>query len=255
MNIKFVIFDLDGVLVEAKEIHYEALNEALGEKYMITWDEHLSRYDGLKTSQKLEMLTKDKGLPVELYDEVWMNKQKLTIEKLRNLSQSEQLIECMSSLTNDDYKIAVCSNSIRKTVLTVLSKLGMDSYEEKLPTLHAVWIRLLFAFGAAFFIAIVTGRMKANSMPVFKNQNNGLPFMFLGTLFGPVLGVSFSLLAIQHLSVATAQTIFALLPIVVLPINYFYYKEKITIQAIFACAIAVLGVFVLIWRDSINLWI
>ena len=128
MNIKFVIFDLDGVLVEAKEIHYEALNEALGEKYMITWDEHLSRYDGLKTSQKLEMLTKDKGLPVKLYEEVWMNKQKLTIEKLRNLSQSEQLIECMSSLTNDGYKIAVCSNSIRKTVLTVLSKLGIIEY-------------------------------------------------------------------------------------------------------------------------------
>ena len=126
--IKFVIFDLDGVLVEAKEIHYEALNEALGEKYMITWDEHLSRYDGLKTSQKLEMLTKDKGLPVELYDEVWMNKQKLTIDKLRNLPQSDQLIECMSSLTNDGYKIAVCSNSIRKTVLTVLSKLGIIEY-------------------------------------------------------------------------------------------------------------------------------
>jgi HAD superfamily hydrolase (TIGR01509 family) len=128
MNIKFVIFDLDGVLVEAKEIHYEALNEALGEKYMITWDEHLSRYDGLKTSQKLEMLTKDKGLPVELYDDVWMNKQKLTIDKLKNLPQSEQLIECMSSLTNDGYKIAVCSNSIRKTVLTVLSKLGIIEY-------------------------------------------------------------------------------------------------------------------------------
>jgi HAD superfamily hydrolase (TIGR01509 family) len=126
--IKFIIFDLDGVLVEAKEIHYEALNEALGEKYMITWDEHLSRYDGLKTSQKLEMLTKDKGLPVELYDEVWMNKQKLTIDKLRNLPQSDQLIECMSSLTNDGYKIAVCSNSIRKTVLTVLSKLGIIEY-------------------------------------------------------------------------------------------------------------------------------
>ncbi|MEO6304831.1 MAG: DMT family transporter, partial [Bacteroidia bacterium] len=137
----------------------------------------------------------------------------------------------------------------------VLSKLGMDSYPEKLPTLHAVWIRLLFAFGAAFFISLVTGRMKQNSQPVFKNQNNGLPYMFLGTLFGPVLGVSFSLLAIQHLPVATAQTIFALLPIVVLPINYFYYKEKITIQAIFACAIAVLGVFVLIWRETILQWI
>ena len=126
--IKFIIFDLDGVLVEAKEIHYEALNEALGEKYMITWDEHLSRYDGLKTSQKLEMLTKDKGLPINLYEEVWINKQKLTIEKLKSLPQSEQLIECMSSLTNDGYKIAVCSNSIRKTVLTVLSKLGIIEY-------------------------------------------------------------------------------------------------------------------------------
>jgi len=137
----------------------------------------------------------------------------------------------------------------------VLSKLGMDSYEEKLPTLHAVWIRLLFAFVAAFFISTVTGRMRANSIPVFKNQNNGLPYMFLGTLFGPVLGVSFSLIAIQHLSVATAQTIFALLPIVVLPINYFYYKEKITIQSVFACGIAILGVFVLIWRDLIKQWI
>jgi len=126
--IKLIIFDLDGVLVEAKEIHYEALNEALGEKYMITWDEHLSRYDGLKTSQKLEMLTKDKGLPVELYEEIWMNKQKITIDKLKNLSQSDQLIECMNSLTNDGYKIAVCSNSIRKTVLTVLSKLGIIEY-------------------------------------------------------------------------------------------------------------------------------
>ena len=125
---KFIIFDLDGVLVEAKEIHYESLNEALSEKYMISWDEHLSRYDGLKTSQKLEMLTKDKGLPVELYEEVWVNKQKLTIDKLRSLSQSEQLIECMTSLTNDGYKIAVCSNSIRKTVLTVLSKLGIIEY-------------------------------------------------------------------------------------------------------------------------------
>ena len=137
----------------------------------------------------------------------------------------------------------------------VLSKLGMDAYEEKLPTLHAVWIRLLFAFGAAFFISLITGRIKQNSTPVFKNQNNGVPYMFLGTLFGPVLGVSCSLLAIQHLPVATAQTIFALLPIVVLPINYFYYKERITLQSVFACAIAVLGVFILIWRDTILAWI
>jgi len=39
---KFIIFDLDGVLVEAKEIHYKSLNEALSEKYMISCDDHLN---------------------------------------------------------------------------------------------------------------------------------------------------------------------------------------------------------------------
>ena len=54
--IKLIIFDLDGVLVEAKNLHYEALNKALGKEYAISWKEHLSKYDGLKTNQKLEML-------------------------------------------------------------------------------------------------------------------------------------------------------------------------------------------------------
>ena len=125
---KLIIFDLDGVLVEAKTIHYDALNEALGEDYAIDWNEHLSRYDGLKTNQKLEMLTKEKGLPVEMYKEVWNKKQQLTLQKLNNLQQSSQLIECMESLTKLGYKLAVCSNSIRRTVLTVLAKLGIIQY-------------------------------------------------------------------------------------------------------------------------------
>lgn len=125
---KLIIFDLDGVLVEAKVIHYDALNEALGEQYAIDWNEHLSKYDGLKTNQKLEMLTKEKGLPVEMYKEVWNKKQQLTLHKLNNLQQSSQLIECMEALTNSGYKLAVCSNSIRRTVLTVLAKLGIIQY-------------------------------------------------------------------------------------------------------------------------------
>jgi len=125
---KLIIFDLDGVLVEAKIIHYDALNEALGEEYAIDWNEHLSKYDGLKTNQKLEMLTKEKGLPVEMYKKVWDKKQELTLNKLNNLQQSSQLIECMDSLTKLGYRLAVCSNSIRRTVLTVLAKLGIIQY-------------------------------------------------------------------------------------------------------------------------------
>jgi HAD superfamily hydrolase (TIGR01509 family) len=127
-KIKLIIYDLDGVLVEAKNIHYDALNEALGKEYSISWNEHLSTYDGLKTNQKLDMLSERKGLPTESHTDIWNHKQKLTLQKLKQLEPSDILIELMDSLVERGYKIAVCSNSIRKTVLTVLSKLGIMEY-------------------------------------------------------------------------------------------------------------------------------
>jgi len=127
-KIKLVIFDLDGVLVEAKNIHYNALNQALGKDYAISWNEHLSVYDGLKTNQKLEMLTERKGLPTELHSEIWESKQKHTLQMLKELQPDETLQSVMNSLVECGYKIAVCSNSIRKTVLTVLSKLGIMEF-------------------------------------------------------------------------------------------------------------------------------
>ena len=125
---KLIIFDLDGVIVEAKNIHYEALNKALGKKYSIEWNEHLSIYDGLKTSQKLKMLTDRKGLPKENYEKIWRDKQKYTALELSNLTESEELKDCMEKLASDGYKLAVCSNSIKKTILIVLSKLGIIGY-------------------------------------------------------------------------------------------------------------------------------
>ena len=127
-KVKLVIFDLDGVLVEAKNIHYDALNRALGKEYSIGWNEHLSIYDGLKTNQKLEMLTERKGLPTELHSQIWENKQKYTLEMLKKLQPNQILQSVMNALVEDGYKVAVCSNSIRKTVLTVLSKLGIMEF-------------------------------------------------------------------------------------------------------------------------------
>jgi HAD superfamily hydrolase (TIGR01509 family) len=129
--IKTIIFDLDGVLVEAKKLHYDCLNDALREedpKFIIEWNEHLSLYDGLKTNQKLDLLHNNKGLPKESFSRVWDKKQKLTLESLQNLSPSHQLIDCMKKLSNDGFKIVCCSNSIRKTILTVLSKLDIIQY-------------------------------------------------------------------------------------------------------------------------------
>ncbi len=127
MTTKLIIFDLDGVLVEAKNIHYEALNKALGE-YAISWNEHLSTYDGLKTSQKLNMLTTEKGLSIEDHKRIWNDKQKFTLEALSNLKIDPNLLSTIARLSNEGYKIACCSNSIRKTVLTVLAKLGLIEF-------------------------------------------------------------------------------------------------------------------------------
>ncbi len=121
--IKLIIFDLDGVLVEAKNIHFRAFNEAL-DSYAISWDEHLSTYDGLKTIQKLKMLSESKGLPEDLHTEIWNKKQRITIQKLKELKPCEKLQNITSKLS-EEYKIALCSNSTRKTCLTVLSKLGI----------------------------------------------------------------------------------------------------------------------------------
>ena len=125
--VKLIIFDLDGVLVEAKNIHFDALNKALG-KYAISWNEHLSTYDGLKTYQKLDMLSKEKDLPVDDHQHIWELKQKYTLQMLSSLKPNNELQTLMSKLVNDGYQIAVASNSIRKTVLTVLSKLGIMEY-------------------------------------------------------------------------------------------------------------------------------
>lgn len=128
--IKLVIFDLDGVLVEAKEIHYETLNEAIltitnNPRWTIGWEEHLSIYDGRKTNEKLEMLTERKGLPEGLHEAIWKCKQHKTLEALSNLEVDVRLQNLFKSLASKGYKIACCSNSIRRTVLTVLAKLGL----------------------------------------------------------------------------------------------------------------------------------
>ncbi len=136
----------------------------------------------------------------------------------------------------------------------VLSKYALQStplQNNDLPTLHAVWVRLLFASLAAAVFAIVTGTFKSNTRIVFQNQNGGLKYMLFGTIMGPVIGVSCSLLAIQYLQVAEAQTVFALLPIFVLPLNFYFYKEKITWASVWACLTAILGVIILIWRNTI----
>ena len=125
---KLVIFDLDGVLIDSRDMHYEALNMALSEidcKYVINRDEHLSFYDGLPTSQKLAMLTQRKNLPADKHQKIWEEKQKATISIFSKLNNDHELMYYFQQLKTRGFQIAVASNSIRNTVKLVLLKLGL----------------------------------------------------------------------------------------------------------------------------------
>jgi HAD superfamily hydrolase (TIGR01509 family) len=130
--IKLIIFDLDGVLIEAKEIHYETLNRAIeyvcGEEYVITPEEHLALYDGRKTREKLQMLTERKGIHPTFHDRIFDTKQAFTMTALRQVQPDTRLQFVMNSLKEKGYKLACCSNSVRTTVLTALAKLGLIEY-------------------------------------------------------------------------------------------------------------------------------
>lgn len=126
-----VIFDLDGVLIESKDVHFDSLNIALSRvnpKYAITKDEHLSKYDGLGTVTKLKMLTQDKALPESFHQSIWEHKQKETLKILSEFPKNYVAIDIMQALKERGWRIAVASNAVRETVITALDAIGALKY-------------------------------------------------------------------------------------------------------------------------------
>ncbi len=132
VKIKAVLFDMDGVLIEAKEWHFEALNRALKlYGYEIPMSDHLSRYDGLPTKVKLQKLSAENGLPVELHSEINAKKQEITMEIIKERCRPNPIREhCLSELKSHGYRIVCCSNSIQQTIKTMLHYANLDQYLE-----------------------------------------------------------------------------------------------------------------------------
>ena len=130
MKIKAILFDMDGVLIEAKEWHYEALNRALKLFGMpISRFDHLTSFDGLPTLRKLEMLTLERGLPKELHVFINEMKQKFTMEIVHERCKPMSIHEyALSNLKDKGYKLAVCSNSVRNTVETMMQRSALSGY-------------------------------------------------------------------------------------------------------------------------------
>tara|TARA_R110002074_G_scaffold56627_1_gene139601 strand:- start:16715 stop:18079 length:1365 start_codon:yes stop_codon:yes gene_type:complete len=134
---KLVLFDLDGVIVDTKQVHYEALNDAISQvnpKYIITEAEHIARYDGLKTLTKLNMLSEEKGLPYTDHQEIYNSKQELTIKHFSNILTSERMRGIFKTLRDDGYLVGCCTNCIRRTALVALAKVGVIEYLDVIVT-------------------------------------------------------------------------------------------------------------------------
>lgn len=117
--IKLIIFDLDGVLVDAKEIHFNALNKALKQiaGFQISLEEHLTKFDGLPTATKLSTLVAEGRLDPDLVDRIKYMKGNYTLDLSNNKNLSTpQIKEMLVKLRKDGYIIYVASNSIESTV-------------------------------------------------------------------------------------------------------------------------------------------
>lgn len=128
--IKAILFDMDGVLIDAKDWHYEALNRALDLFGMaVNRDAHLAIYDGLPTRRKLEMLTQARGFPKGLHEFTNTLKQDRTLEivyaRCRPVFHHRQ---ALARLKTDGYKLGVCSNSVRQSVDQMMNLSGLSPF-------------------------------------------------------------------------------------------------------------------------------
>jgi HAD superfamily hydrolase (TIGR01509 family) len=135
--IKLVVFDLDGVLVDACEWHRVALNKALKAlcDYEISLEEHYSTFNGVPTKVKLQKLTEMNIISPEIHQEIYEKKQELTIEIIKqNAEHREEKVQMIKDLRFAGYYIACYTNSIRETALLMLEKTGVLEHLDILVT-------------------------------------------------------------------------------------------------------------------------
>ncbi|WP_417481985.1 HAD family hydrolase [Maricaulis sp.] len=128
--IKAVLFDMDGVLIEAKDWHYEALNRALELFGMeIQRDAHLATFDGLPTRAKLKMLSASRGLPERMHEFLNRLKQKYTLEISYAKCKPVFFHQiALSRLKDEGYRLAVCSNSVRGSVESMMKLSRLEQF-------------------------------------------------------------------------------------------------------------------------------
>lgn len=130
----------------------------------------------------------------------------------------------------------------------ILSKKTFVESENSISAYHGTWIRIVTAFSALMIFDILRNKHTGFIKQFLLDKQKGV-LLFFGILFGAVLGLSFSLIAITRMNAAAAYTIFSLLPVSVILVSIIVYKKKLTLQSWLYSILAIAGVMILVWRD------
>ena len=126
-----IIFDLDGVLINSKNIHFKSLNKSLIDNninYEISIDDHLKRFDGLPTLKKLEILNSEKKVPRSLNKKIQNRKNEITRRLFKDEIKYNEKIHTLFKTLSKNYKLGIATNAIQETLEIALSKLKIKKY-------------------------------------------------------------------------------------------------------------------------------
>lgn len=135
--LRLVMFDLDGVLVDACEWHRVALNEALKEvcSYEISLEDHYNTFNGIPTRVKLNKLSEQGVVEQADHEKIYSLKQKKTIEIInKNAHNALEKIRLMEWLKDSSINVACVTNSIKETAYLMLEKTGITPYFDNIIT-------------------------------------------------------------------------------------------------------------------------
>lgn len=127
----------------------------------------------------------------------------------------------------------------------ILAKVAFQAGE--LNGMVATFFRIISSVIILFPVGLISRRYK-NPVKLFKNDPKALGATLTGTFLGPYLGITFSLIAISNAPVGIASTLMSLMPVIMLPMARFIFKERLTWRAILGAVIAVAGVAILFLR-------
>jgi len=144
-------------------------------------------------------------------------------------------------------------NKVRGVIYCFLGALGQAValifaknafIESEINGFVATWYRIIPSLFLFYPMAYFIGKIK-NPVSVFIKDRTALKQVIFGSVVGPYLGITFSLIAISNTYVGIASTLIATTPIIMLPMVILYYKEKLSFSSIIGAVIAVSGVSIL----------